>query len=250
MGEKDGAPDGKKKAPIMKKAQLTKKRQGLLTGSAKKSAKGRGKTIKRRSMWTMRHQEETSKQVAKSPAHQERTGKKGEPQPATLEKGGEQEEKSREVSPSMDGLAIHSQPTTDQKSNEGRQQQTEWIEQSKRWKNEKIMQGKDLREVERIERETASAGMQDQGQGGDAPKKRQRTILEYLGQTQEEGGGPTVSVSNKQKEQEQLSQLPMITNGECSQQEKMHSAEWLMENQDDQKGMQPAGEQQQRPNRQ
>ena len=250
MGEKDGAPDGKKKAPIMKKAQTTKKRQGLLTGSAKKSAKGRGKTIKRRSMWAMRHQGETGKQVEKSHTHQGRLEKKGELQPDTLKQGGEQEEMSREGSPSMDGFVIHSQPMTDQKSNEGKQQHTERTERSKRWKNEKTMQGQDPSEVERTEREVASAGTQDHGQGGDTPKKRQRTILEYLGQTQVEGGELTGSVNSKQKGQEQLPQPQTTTDGECNQQEEMHSAEWLMEKQDDQKGTQPAGEQQQQPNRQ
>ena len=249
-GKKRGEMEGGKRNTTMKKMQLTKKRPGQLMGCAKKSAKGRGKTMKRRTIWIPRQQEEVGKQVGKSDKDTTTPEGRRETPPAATRKGMEEEEKKREDRRWREAFTSPNQQGVELTHDEGKQQQTEKTEEKNLTEVVKKMKENEDAAREGTEQETISTSTQNRGQPGEMPKKRQRTILEYIEQSQQEGKETGNPNGDKQKEQKQRLQLEHPWEGEYYQQEEMKSVEEAAGNQDNQVSNQIVAEHKQQQTRQ
>ena len=186
QGKKDGATEGGNRITMKYKLQPMKRRPGQLMGSAKKSAKGRGKTMKRKPMWSMRQQEESGKLSGKSKNDPDTPGIRKEIPSDAEEKGEEEDKKEKdhrqlEVSKSMNPQNMKMQP------DERTQPQAGETDETKPKEAEKMTKEKDDVQMEGSEQEATGINTQSSGQKGEMLKKRQRTILEYMEQRQDEG---------------------------------------------------------------
>ena len=240
-GKKDGATEGGNKITMKYKLQPTKRRPGQLMGSAKKSAKGRGKTMKRKSMWSMRQQEESGKLSGKSKNDPDTPGTRKEILSDTEETGEEEDKKEKdhrqvEVSKSMNLHNMKMQPDERTQPRAGETDETKPKEAGKMTKE------KDDAQMEGSEQEVTGINTQSSGHKGEMSKKRQRTILEYMEQRHDEGKETMHPTGKHHKGSEKRLQPEHPGEEGCHLQDDMQSAEEAAEVQEEHTSSQMAVE--------
>ena len=206
--------------------------------------------MKRRTIWIPRQQEEVDKQMERSDKALATLESGDETPPADPPKGMEEEEKTRKDPRWMEAISDTNQQRVEWIQDEEKSQQIGKTEGKKLTETAKRLQEKDDTVMEGTEQEKTGTITKSRGQQDEMPKKRQRTILEYIEQSQQEDKETENPNGDKKMEQKQRLQMERQWEEENYQQGDMQSVEEAAGKQDSQASNQIVAERKQQQKRQ